>query len=78
MLFLSPGIVYWVQTLLHWCDTNTVFIVDPSRVSANSLPQKMARSKINTRNAFLKILEWYTKKRIKNIKSGQLGLQICN
>jgi len=23
MLFLSPGIVYWVQTLLHWCDSNS-------------------------------------------------------
>jgi len=35
MLFLSPGIVYWVQTLLHWCDSNVVFIVDVSRVYAN-------------------------------------------
>jgi len=36
MLFLSPGIVYWVQALLHWCDSNAVFIVDVSRVYANS------------------------------------------
>jgi len=36
MLFLSPGIIYWVQTWLHWCDSNAVFIVDVSRVYANS------------------------------------------
>jgi len=36
MLFLSPGIVYWVQTLLHWCDSNALFIVDVSRVDAIS------------------------------------------
>jgi len=36
MLFLSPGIVYWVQTLLHWCDNNEVFIVGVSRVYAHS------------------------------------------
>jgi len=36
MLFLSPGIAYLVQTLFNWCDTNTVFIVDVSRVYANS------------------------------------------
>jgi len=36
MLFLSPGIVYWVQTLLHWCDSNAVFIDDVSRVYANA------------------------------------------
>jgi len=46
MMFLSLGIVCWVQTLLHWCDSNAVFIVDVSRVYANSLPQKMARNKI--------------------------------
>jgi len=47
-----------VRTLLHWCDSNAVFIVDVSRVYANSLPQKMARSKIkvHTRTAFLKIV----------------------
>jgi len=28
MLFLSPGVVYWVQTLLHWCGSNAVFVVD--------------------------------------------------
>jgi len=36
MLFLLPGIVYWVQTLLHWCDSNAVFIIVVSRVYANS------------------------------------------
>jgi len=36
MLFLSPGIVHWVQTLLYWCDSNAVFIVDVSRVYVNS------------------------------------------
>jgi len=36
MLFLSPGIVYWVQTLLHWCGNNALFIVDVSRVYAKS------------------------------------------
>jgi len=41
MLFLSPSIVYWLQTLFHWCNNNTVFIVDVSRVCANSLPQKI-------------------------------------
>jgi len=45
MIFLSLGIVYWVKTLLHGCDSNTVFIVDASRVYANFLPQKMARNK---------------------------------
>jgi len=46
MMFLSLGIVYWVQMLLHWCDSNAIFIVDVSRVYTNSLPQKMARNKI--------------------------------
>jgi len=36
MLFLSLGMVYWVKTLLHWCDSNAVFIVDIPRVYANS------------------------------------------
>jgi len=36
MLFLPPGIVYWVETLLHWCDNNVVYVVDVSRVYANS------------------------------------------
>jgi len=35
VLFLSPGLVCWVQTLLHWCDSNAVFIVEVSRVHAN-------------------------------------------
>jgi len=37
MLFLSPGIVYWVESLLHRCDSNAVFIVDVSRVYARGL-----------------------------------------
>jgi len=36
MLFLSPGIVYWVETLLYWCDSKAVFITDVSTVYANS------------------------------------------
>ena len=36
MLFLSPDIVYWVETLLHRCGSNAVFIVDVSRVYAIS------------------------------------------
>jgi len=36
MLFLSPGMVYWVHTLFHWCDSNAVIIIDVSRVCANS------------------------------------------
>jgi len=36
MLFLSPGIVYWVQTLLHRCDSNAVIIVEVSSVHAIS------------------------------------------
>jgi len=35
-----------VKTLLHWCDSNAVFIADVSRVYANSIPQKMAKNKI--------------------------------
>jgi len=46
MMFLSLGIVYWVKTLFHWCDSNAAFIVDVSKVHANSLPQKMAKDKI--------------------------------
>jgi len=42
MLFLSPGIVSWVQTLLHWCDSNAVFIVDVSGVYMQSLPQNQS------------------------------------
>jgi len=45
MMFLSLGIVYWLKTLLHWCNSNAVFIVDIPRVYANFLPQ-MARNKI--------------------------------
>ena len=31
MLFLSPGIVSWLQTVLNWCDNNIVFIFDVLR-----------------------------------------------
>jgi len=57
-----------VGTLLHRCDSNAVFIVDVSRVYANSLPQKMARSKVKvyTRTAFLKIFGVVQEKRRKN------------
>ena len=45
MLFLSPRIVSWLQTLLHRCYNNTVFIVDVSKIYANSLPQKIGKIK---------------------------------
>jgi len=28
VLFLSPGTVDWLQALLHWCDSISVFITD--------------------------------------------------
>ena len=66
-MFLSLGIVYWVQTLLHWCDSNAVFIVDVSRVHANSLLQKMTRNKIKAYTHYIsENFQWYTNKRIKN------------
>jgi len=40
---LTQGIVYRLQTLLHWCDNNAVFIVGVSRVQANSLPLKIGK-----------------------------------
>jgi len=57
-----------VQTLLHWPDCNAVFNVDVSRVYANSLHQKTARSKIKayTHTAFLKMFRVVQEKRIKN------------
>jgi len=67
MMFLSLGIVYWVKTLIHWCDSNAVFFVDVSRVFANSLPQKMARSKIKAyAHCISENFQSYTNKRIKN------------
>jgi len=33
----------WLQALLHWCDNNAVFIVDVSKVCANSRPQKTGK-----------------------------------
>jgi len=67
MVFLSLGIVYCVKTLLHWCDSNAVFIADISRVYANSLPQKMARNKLKTyAHCISENFQCYTNKRIKN------------
>jgi len=66
-MFLSLGIVCWVQTVLHWCDSNAVFIVDVSRVYANSFPQKMARIKIKAyTHCISENFQCYTNKRIKN------------
>jgi len=50
MLFLLPGTVYWVQTLLRRCDSNAVFIVDVSGVYAISSSESK-----RTHTAFLKI-----------------------
>jgi len=36
MLFLQASIVFWLQTLRYWWENNTLFIVDVSRVYANS------------------------------------------
>jgi len=67
MLFLSLDIVYWVKTLLHWCDSNAVFIADVSRMYANSLPQKMARNKIKAyAHCISENFQCCTNKRIKN------------
>ena len=57
MLFLSPGIFFRLQALLHWRDNNAVFIDDVSRVYANSLPQKIGKkqNKVCTHTAFQKI-----------------------
>jgi len=49
--------VYWLQTLLNWCDNNTTFIGDVSRVYANSLPQKIGKKQnqtVHTHTAFVK------------------------
>jgi len=55
MMILSPGIVYWVQALLHWCDNNAVFFVDVSRVYANSSSLRWQETKSKrTHTAFLK------------------------
>jgi len=62
MLFLLPGIVYWVQTLFHRCDSNAVFIVEVSVVYAISSSES---KRIHTLR-FWKFSEWYMKKRIKN------------
>ena len=57
MLFLSPGLVYRVRTLLHWCDSNAVFIVDVPRVYANSSTEdgEKQNQSVHTHTAFLNI-----------------------
>jgi len=35
--------------VLNWCDNNIVFIVDVSRVCANSLPQKLGKKQKSKR-----------------------------
>jgi len=64
----TSGIVYWLQTVFHSCDSTSVFIVGVSRVHAHSLPQKMARNKIKplSHTAFLKIFRVVHEKKIKN------------
>ena len=48
--------VYWLRTLLHWCDNNAVFIVDVLRMYANSLPQQTSKKQNQSvHTAFLKI-----------------------
>jgi len=58
MMFLSLGIVCWVVgcKLLHWCDSNAVFIVNVSKVYANSLPQKISRNKIKAYTYCISVL----------------------
>jgi len=56
MLFLSPDIVYWLQTLLHSRENNTVFIVDVSRVCKLTFSEERQETKPKrTHTAFLKI-----------------------
>jgi len=67
MLFLSPGIVYWVQTLLHWCDSNAVFIVDVSRMLCKLFLKRWQETKSKrTHTAFLKIFRVVHEKKDKN------------
>jgi len=71
MLFLSPGIVYWVPILLHWFDSNAVFIVDIQEC-VQTLPQKMARNKVKsyTHTAFLIIFRVIHEKRMNALAIG--------
>jgi len=65
MLFLSPGIVYLVPTLLHWCVSNVVgYLSLTFQECTQTLPQKVARNKIKayTDTAFLKIFRVVQKK----------------
>jgi len=56
--------VYWVQILLHWCDSNAVFIAGVSKVCANSPSEdgKKQNQSVHTRTAFLKIFSGTRKK----------------
>jgi len=67
MLFLSPGTDSWLQTFLHWCDNNAVFIVDVSRVHANSFSEdgQETKSKRSHILHFRNFSEWHANKRIK-------------
>jgi len=68
MLFLSSGIVYWLQILRHCCDNNALFIINVSRVIVNSLPQKIGKKQNQSVHihCISENFQWYTKKRIKS------------
>ena len=57
MLFLQASIVFWLQTLRYWWENNTLFIVDVSRVYANSSSEDRKETiwNVHTHTAFLKI-----------------------
>jgi len=67
MLFISTGIVYWLNTLLHQCDNNAIFIVDVSSVYAlsSSEDRQDTKSKLAHTLHFWKFSEWCTNKRMK-------------
>jgi len=67
MLFLSPGIAYRVQILLHRCDSNAVFIVDVSRVYTifSSEDGKKQNQNVHT-HCISENFQWYTRKKDKN------------
>jgi len=53
-----------VQTLLHWCDSNAVFVFDVSKVYAISSSEegKKQNQKHTHTLHFWKFSEWYEKK----------------
>jgi len=73
VLFLSPGIVDWLQALLHWCNNNAVFIVDVSKVCANSRPQKTGKKQnmlLNTKSLLIatkQVVFFFAHKSINNL-----------